>query len=119
MREERSQIAGDLTVNEPLELTGNVGGNLTIVKGGKVYVRGSVIGNMIVEPGGRVHLYGHIHGNVLLSEDTKVILGGHVKGDVINNGGRLFIETKAEIKGKVKTYSGETKYEVIPKTPEE
>ena len=119
IREERGQIAGDLTVNEPLDLTGNVGGNLIIVKGGKVYVRGSVLGNMHVEQGGRVHLYGQIHGNITLAEDTKVILGGHVKGSVLNNGGRLFIEAKATVQGKVKSYAGETKYEVTPKMPEE
>ena len=119
MREERGQIPGDLTVNEPLELTGNVGGNLTVVKGGKIYVRGSVLGNMHVESGGRVHLFGTIHGSVTLAEDTKVILGGYVKGDILNNGGRLFIEAKSKITGKVKTYAGETKYETIPKTPEE
>ena len=65
MREERGQIAGDLIVNEPFELWGNVGGSVTVGEGGKFYVRGSILGDLIVQYGGRVHIYGQVHGNVI------------------------------------------------------
>ena len=119
MREERSQIAGDLVVNEHLELWGNVGGNVTVVEGGKFYVRGSILGNLIVQYGGRVHIYGQVHGDVTLFENTKVIHSGRIGGHLINEGGRLFIEKISRVDGKVKTRSGETKYEYIPSLPSE
>ena len=111
MREERGQIAGDLIVAEPLELWGNVGGNVTVREGGKFYLRGSILGNLFVEPGGRVHIYGQIHGSVTVFEGTKLIHSGVIKGDLINEGGRLFIERKSKVNGKVRTRSGETKVE--------
>ena len=114
MREERGQIAGDLIVNDPLELWGNVGGNVTVVEGGKFYVRGSILGDLIVQYGGRVHIYGQVHGNVILFDNTKLIHSGHIAGDLINDGGRLYIELISRVAGKVKTRSGQTKYEKIP-----
>ena len=114
MREERAQIAGDLIVNEPLELWGNVGGNVTVVEGGKFYLRGSILGNMSVQYGGRVHIYGQVHGDVILFDNTKVIHSGRIGGNLINDGGRLFIETKSHVDGKIKTRCGQTKYERIP-----
>ncbi len=111
MREERGQIAGDLVVNESLELWGNVGGNVTVVEGGKFYLRGSILGNLIVQYGGRVHVYGQVHGDVTVFDNTKLIHSGHIGGDLINDGGRLFIDRKAKVEGKIKTKSGETKIE--------
>ena len=116
MREERGQIAGDMVVYEPFELWGNVGGNVTVVNGGKFYHRGAIYGNLIVENGARVHIYGQIKGNVTLAENTKVIHSGVIAGNVVNNGGRLFIDRAAKIGGKVKTHSGETKYEADTST---
>jgi cytoskeletal protein CcmA (bactofilin family) len=118
MREERGQIAGDLIVAEPLELWGNVGGSVTVREGGKFYLRGSILGNLFVEPGGRVHIYGQIHGSVTIFEKTKLIHSGVIKGDLINEGGRLFIERKSKVNGKVRTRSGETKVEApVPAMP--
>src|SRR5256885_17265724 len=100
MREERGQLAGDVVVREKYELWGSVGGNVTVVEGGKLYLRGAVYGSLIVEFGGRVHIYGQIKGNVTLGENTKVIHSGVVAGDIINAGGRLYIERKAKVGGK-------------------
>lgn len=114
MREERGQVAGDLIVDGPLELWGNVGGNVTVVDGGKFYVRGSIIGNLIVQYGGRVHIYGQVHGDVTVFDNTKLIHSGHIKGNLINDGGRLFVDRKAKVEGKIKTKSGQTKIEGTP-----
>ncbi len=111
MREERGRIGGDFVIYEPFTLWGVVGGNVTVIDGGKFYSRGLIYGNLVVEKGGRVHIFGNVSGNLTLHEKTKVIVGGHIGGDIINNGGRLYIEKGAMIDGKVKTHSGETKVE--------
>ena len=111
MREERGQIAGDVTVAEPLELTGSVGGNVFVVEGGKFYLRGAIYGNLVIEPGGRCHIYGQVKGDVTLREKTKLIHSGVIGGSLINDGGRLFVDRISKVGGKIKTHAGETKFE--------
>jgi predicted acyltransferase (DUF342 family) len=114
MHEERGQIAGPLVVFEPYTLWGSVGGDVTVVEGGKFYMRGSIYGNLNVEYGGRVHIFGNIAGDLKVARGAKVIHSGVIVGDATNEGGRLFVDASASIKGKVKTLKGETKLE--PKT---
>jgi len=114
MREERGVIAGPLVVHEPLELWGSVGGTVTVVEGGKFYMRGSIYGDLNVEYGGRVHIFGNISGNLKVARGSKVIHSGTIIGDAVNEGGRLYVDANAVIQGKVKTLKGETKIE--PKT---
>lgn len=109
MREERGQLSGGVVVDEPYTLWGSIGGNVTVINGGKFYHRGAIYGDLTVEAGGRVHIYGNITGNLTLHPDTKVIHSGVILGDVTNRGGRLYIESMAKVMGKVKTKSGETK----------
>lgn len=111
MREERGRIGGDVVIYEPFTLWGVVGGNVTVIEGGKFYSRGLIYGNLIVEPGGRVHVFGNVSGNVTLAEKTKVIISGNVGGNIINSGGRLFVDKTAKVEGKIKTHAGETKVE--------
>ena len=56
MREERGQINGNQVISEPLDLWGIISGNVTVVEGGKLYVRGAIYGDLRVSPGGRVHI---------------------------------------------------------------
>jgi cytoskeletal protein CcmA (bactofilin family) len=86
-----------------------VTGNVTVIEGGKFYLRGAIYGNLFVEPGGRVHIFGNVLGNVVVGANTKVIHSGTINGDAVNNGGRLFIDSTAKINGRVKTKSGETR----------
>ncbi len=111
MREERGSIGGDFVIYEPFTLWGAVGGNVTVIEGGKFYNRGSIYGDLIVEPGGRVHVFGNVSGNVTLAEKTKVIISGHVGGNITNNGGRLYIDKVARIDGRIRTNAGLTKHE--------
>src|SRR5690554_3838135 len=111
MREERGRIGGDFVIYEPFTLWGVVGGNVTVIDGGKFYNRGLIYGNLIVEPGGRAHAFGNVSGDVTLTEKTKVIISGHVGGNIINNGGRLFIDKGAKVEGRVRTHSGTTQRE--------
>ena len=112
MREERGQLTGDLVISEPYTLWGKIAGNITVVDGGKLYVRGSVFGDLTVEAGGRVHVLGNVKGRLIVMPKAKVIVGGVIGHDVINRGGRVYIEHTAKIIGKVKTkLDGETTFE--------
>lgn len=111
MREERGRIGGDFVIYEPFTLWGVVGGNVTVINGGKFYNRGLIYGNLVVEPGGRAHAFGNVSGDVFVGEKAKVIISGHVGGNIINNGGRLFIDRGARVEGRVRTHSGTTKRE--------
>ena len=108
MREERGQLAGDVIVYEPWNLWGSVGGKVTVVQNGKLYVRGAIYGDLIVEFGGRVHIFGNVTGNLIVERGAKVIHSGILGGDALNRGGRLFVDPTAKILGKVKTTGGET-----------
>lgn len=111
MREERGRIGGDFVIYEPFTLWGVVGGNVTVIDGGKFYNRGLIYGNLIVEPGGRAHAFGNVSGDVIVNEKTKVIISGHVGGNIINRGGRLFIDRAATVEGRIRTHSGTTRRE--------
>jgi cytoskeletal protein CcmA (bactofilin family) len=111
MREERGQIAGDVTVSDEMELWGNVGGDVTVANGGKFYLRGAIYGNLSVEPGGRVHIFGQVKGDVTIHKKTKLVHSGVIGGDLINDGGRLYVDRTAKVGGKVKTKSGQTRFE--------
>ena len=108
MREERGQVSGDMVVYEPYTLWGSVGGNVSVIEGGKFYLRGTIYGNLVVEFGGRVHIFGNIVGNLDVQRGAKVILEGIVGGDATNDGGRLFIEPLGKVQGKIKTKRGDT-----------
>jgi hypothetical protein len=111
MREERGRLPGGTVINEPMELWGSVGGHVSVVDGGKLYMRGAIYGDLTVEDGGRVHVYGNVQGNILVKEGAKVIHSGICGRDVINDGGRLVVDGLAKVMGKIKTKSGETKLE--------
>jgi cytoskeletal protein CcmA (bactofilin family) len=111
MREERGAVAGPIVVHEPYTLWGTAGGTVTVVEGGKFYLRGTILGDLAVEYGGRVHIYGSVAGNLKVARGAKVIVSGTIAGDATNEGGRLYVDTLGEIKGKVKTLKGETKLE--------
>ena len=117
MREERGAVAGDLVVDEPYTLWGSVGGTVTVVDGGKFYMRGSIHGDLNVEYGGRVHVFGNVAGSLKVTRGTKVIVSGTILGDAVNEGGRLFVDLAGEVRGKVKAIKGETKVEGRPTPP--
>ncbi|HEY1628521.1 MAG TPA: hypothetical protein VGF52_01610 [Tepidisphaeraceae bacterium] len=103
MREERGQISGDVVVYEPFTLWGSIGGNVSVIQGGKFYLRGSVYGDLSVEYRGRVHIYGNLTGNLTIVHGAKVIHSGIIGGDVLNDAGRLYVDAGSKIIGKIKT----------------
>lgn len=108
MREERRQLSGDQTISEAVELWGTIAGRVSVVDGGKLYVRGAIYGDLTVHDGGRVHILGNIAGKLTVKSGAKVIHGGVLGGDAINMGGRLYIEATGKVMGKIKTRSGQT-----------
>jgi cytoskeletal protein CcmA (bactofilin family) len=111
MRDERDHLVGDATIAEPMVLWGSITGKVTAVEGSKFYVRGVIYGDLEVQKRGRVHIFGSISGNLTVQHRAKVIVSGIVAGDATNLGGRLYIESAAQVLGKVKTEAGETKVE--------
>ena len=109
MRDERSKIAGDVVINEPVNLWGSIGGNVRVIGGGKLYVRGAIYGDLVIEDGGRAHVFGNIQGSLVVEDGAKAIHSGVLGRNAINNGGRLFIDATATVMGDVKSKSGETK----------
>jgi cytoskeletal protein CcmA (bactofilin family) len=116
MRQERGHLAGGVVINEPVELLGSVGGDVTVADGGKLYLRGTIYGDLIIDRGARVHIFGQIQGNVRVNKHSKVVHSGVIGGDLINDGGRLFVEKISKIGGKLKTNSGRTKVEALGAT---
>ena len=119
MREERGQLRGDIVNDEPYTLWGSIAGNVTAVKGSKLYVRGAIYGNLTVLHGGRVHVYGNVTGDLVVKDGAKVIQSGNLGGDAINLGGRLYIDSIAKITGDVRTEEGQTTIEGENKPVEE
>jgi len=106
MREERGTVSGDIVVYEPYTLWGSVGGDVKVIEGGKFYLRGTIYGNLLVDAGGRAHIFGNVVGSVTVEPKAKLVHSGVISGDAINNGGRLFIESIGEVRGKVKNHKG-------------
>ena len=71
MREERGTLSGNQIISEPLDLWGTISGNVTVVDGGKMYVRGAIYGHLRVAHGGRVHVYGNVSGNLTVLEGVE------------------------------------------------
>ena len=103
MREERGHVKGNLVIDEPYTLWGSIAGNVTAVKGSKFYMRGAIYGDLTVLHGGRVHVYGNITGDLNVKDGAKVIHSGVLGGDANNFGGRLYIDAKAKVMGRVRT----------------
>ena len=103
MREERSNLAGAQTIDDSVDLRGSVGGDVTVIEGGKLYVRGAIYGKLTVSAGGRAHVYGHVQGDVVVAEGAKLIHSGVIGGDLVNNGGRLHVDKIAKTSGKIRT----------------
>ena len=112
MREERNHLAGAQTIDESVDLRGSIGGDVTVVEGGKLYVRGAIYGKLTVASGGRVHVYGHVQGDVIVEEGAKLIHSGVIGGDLVNDGGRLHVDKIAKTSGKIRTSAtGKTTFE--------
>ena len=103
MREERGHVKGNIVIDEPYTLWGSIAGNVTAVKGSKFYMRGAIYGDLTVLHGGRVHVYGNITGDLNVKDGAKVIHSGVLGGNANNFGGRLYIDAKAKVMGRVRT----------------
>lgn len=109
MREERGQLNGDQVIEQPYTLWGTVNGNVTAINGSKFYARGTIYGDLTVLHGGRVHVYGSVTGTLTVKDGAKVIVSGTIGKNAVNLGGRLYIDSSANVHGDVMTEDdGET-----------
>jgi len=94
----------------PTTMTGLVRGDLFVRDNSVCDVTGMVSGNLLAERTGKAILHG------LVTKAAKAAGGdleifGMVQGDVINEGGRLFVDKTAVVRGKV---VGQTHQSPIP-----
>jgi hypothetical protein len=80
MRFINHKIEGDARIEEDMEFSGIVNGNLVVASGATLHLRGIVNGNLALEPSSRVELHGIVNGGV---ENR----GGHLEVWGIVNGG--------------------------------
>lgn len=94
----------------PTTMTGLVRGDLFVRDNSVCDVTGMVSGNLLAERTGKAILHG------LVTKAAKAAGGdleifGMVQGDVINEGGRLFVDKSAVVRGKI---VGQTHQSPIP-----
>ena len=94
----------------PTTMTGLVRGDLFVRDNSVCDVTGMVSGNLLAERTGKAILHG------LVTKAAKAAGGdleifGMVQGDVINEGGRLFVDKTAVVRGKI---VGQTHQGAIP-----
>src|ERR1700733_8922198 len=103
MRKERNKIVGDQTINELYTLWGMIVGNVTVVEGGKLYLRGSIFGSLSIAPGGRAYFFGWVRGAVAAEKKARLLDRGSVVGHLISRGGRIHFDLAPKTGGKVTT----------------
>jgi hypothetical protein len=94
----------------PTQMTGLVRGDLFVRDSSVCEVTGMVSGNLLAERTGKAVLKG------MVSKSAKAVAGdleiyGFVMGDVVNEGGRVYVDKGALVKGKV---IGETSSAPLP-----
>src|SRR5436853_7278275 len=102
----------------PKTMTGLVRGDLFVRDNSVCDVTGMVSGNLLAERTGKAVLHG------LVTKAAKAAGGdlevyGMVQGDVVNEGGRLYVDKGAVVRGKVvgQTHSGPRPPPEKPATP--
>src|SRR5438046_4255197 len=91
----------------PTTMTGLVRGDLFVRDNRGCDVTGMVSGNLLAERTGKALLHGLVT-KAAKSAGGDLEIYGMVQGDVINEGGRLFVDKGAVVRGKVigQTHSG-------------
>jgi len=113
MREERGEIEGRQTIDEPYTLWGSIRGDVLAKQGAKLYIRGTIQGDLTVADGGRVHVYGMVTGDLVARAGAKVIVSGRIRGNVVNDWGRIYIDSLGNVEGTV-SGDGETTWSKGP-----
>jgi cytoskeletal protein CcmA (bactofilin family) len=91
----------------PTTMTGLVRGDLFVRDNSVCDVAGMVSGNLLAERTGKAILHGLVT-KAAKSAGGDLEIYGMVQGDVINEGGRLFVDKGAVVRGKVigQTHTG-------------
>jgi len=102
----------------PTTMTGLVRGDLFVRDNSVCDVTGMVSGNLLAERTGKAILHGLVT-KAAKSAGGDLEIYGLVQGDVINEGGRLFVDKGAVVRGKVvgQTHTGAIPPPEIPAAP--
>ena len=84
----------------PTQMTGLVRGDLFVRENGVCEVVGMVTGDLVAERTGRTVLRGMV-GKSAKAAGGDLEIHGMVVGDVVNEGGRVYVDKGALVKGKV------------------
>lgn len=101
MKIENGKIEGNFTVNSEMTINGMVTGSITVVAGGKLYLRGTCSNNIIVQSGGSAFLYGTVGNDVHNAGNVEV--EGTVNGSVLSIGAPFKKSDGAVIRGRIAT----------------
>lgn len=106
-----TQHLGDLVVDDPLEIGGQVTGVTYVRSGGHLVVRGQLSGGLIIEAGGTAIVYGQVSRNVINSGTLELLgqVSGRVQGHPPVNAASLYpqqiVGTDLEVPHKGTTIS--------------
>lgn len=97
METKSGMIEGDYTVTGDLTLLGMVTGSITVVAGGRLYLRGTCANNLIVKLGGFAFVTGTVGNDV--HNAGSVDVEGTVNGSVLSIGASFKKSSGAFIRG--------------------
>ena len=99
METQSGTIKGDFTVVGDFTLAGTVTGSITVLAGGRLYLRGTCMNNMIVQSGGAAFVFGTVGSDVHNAGNVEI--EGTVNGSVLSIGAPFRKSDGAFIRGSL------------------
>ena len=97
MQHLREHRQGDLTLTDDLEISGLVGGTVTVPPGRILLLRGMITGDLVVQKTARATIHGTV-GGAVLNHDGDVEIYGMVGGIRDSGVRKAFVDAHAMIK---------------------
>lgn len=73
MRTEGNQLTGNQTIEDDLDLQGQITGDATVLSGATLLLKGQVTGNLAVRKGGKAEIWGMVTGKASCEEGGELI----------------------------------------------
>ena len=90
------RLEGDQVIDNDVELSGTITGDVTVAAGGYLALHGAVTGNVVVLPGGQADIFGTVHKGVW-NRGGEVYIAGTIYGSLFDEGGETTVEPGAVI----------------------
>ena len=88
------RLEGDRVIDNDVELSGTIAGDVTVAAGGYLALHGAVTGNVVVLPGGQADIFGTVHKGVW-NRGGEVYIAGTIYGSLFDEGGETTVEPGA------------------------